>query len=97
MRGWAVYDGGFPKWDFGGGVYALYRGGSLVYVGRTGNMRSRLQAHRRRFRFDAIKIARVRETAEQRLLERKLINRLRPVSNRALVPDLNAVWWYRNR
>lgn len=97
MRGWTVLDGGFPAWNYGGGVYALYQSGTLVYVGRTGNFRARLQAHRQRFAFNAIKVARIDESGEQKVVERRLLHRLRPAKNDTVPRALNAVWWYWNR
>lgn len=90
MRGWralrsvditAALDWRNPQ---NAGVYALYRAGRLVYVGRTFNLRSRLTTHRRRVGFTDCKVAFVDDEQEQKRLERRLIFRLRPSSNRTI-------------
>jgi excinuclease UvrABC nuclease subunit len=88
MRLWDWIDG-LPDRRWGGGVYALYRNGQLVYVGHTKNFRTRLHAHRRCFEFDRVKVAPIANRRERQRLERKLIGRLLPLENRA-VPNMNA-------
>jgi hypothetical protein len=82
-RLWDWVDG-IPDRRWGGGVYALYRGKQLVYIGRTSCFFVRLPAHRRRFEFDGIKVAPISDAQERRQLERKLIRRLVPSENRSI-------------
>lgn len=93
-RGWQRLDT-LPGWNFGSGVYALYRDSRVVYVGHTGNVRDRLLTHRRRFVFDAIKVARIDSRRECQRLERKLLFRLRPSCNGVLPTVLKPVGFYR--
>jgi hypothetical protein len=65
------------------GVYVLYREGRVVYVGQSGNIRERLQAHARRFVFDRVKCRRLRTRRSCQRVERQLLRRLRPVENRS--------------
>lgn len=69
-------------------VYALYKDGVLIYVGRTGNLRCRLQAHMRRFVFDIAKFSMAETSREARWRERRLLYRLRPCLNRIIPSDL---------
>ena len=73
-----------PLWRWGGGIYALYQGSEVVYVGRTGNFRSRLTTHKRRFWFDGIKVVFTDDLYEQKYRERRLISRLVPTYNRMI-------------
>lgn len=93
-RLWDWVDG-VPDTRWGGGVYALYRGKELVYIGHTGLFRTRILCHRRRFKFDAIKVAPIDNYAERKRLERKLIWRLTPVENR-VIPSSKYAWWDRS-
>lgn len=93
MRAWDWIYGCVPDQKWGGGVYVLYHEGKVVYVGRGGLMRSRIQAHRRRFAFDAVKVAPIENVFEQKRLERRLLYRLRPSRNRVIPTNLHAVWW----
>ena len=79
-RAWTWIDG-LPDRKWGGGVYALYQGARLVYVEQTRNLRTRIMVHRRRFRFDGVKVADVGSRAERISLERRLLYRLRPPMN----------------
>lgn len=94
-RGWTVVDG-VPDWRewFGhGGVYALYQGGELVYVGRTGNFCSRLRVHARRFPWEWCKLRVVSSTRQQMWFERRLLHRLRPTYNKQLPVDLRGAFY----
>lgn len=82
-RLWDWVDG-IPDRSWGGGVYALYLGKELVYVGHTGSFYVRLTTHRRRIPFDAVKVAPMTDKRERQALERKLLFRLRPRYNRTL-------------
>jgi hypothetical protein len=82
-RLWDRVDG-IPDEKWGGGVYALYQGQRLVYIGHTANFRVRLHAHRRRFHFDGVKLAPIEDRKERKRLERRLLLRLRPPLNRTL-------------
>jgi hypothetical protein len=92
-RLWDWVDG-IPDYRHGGGVYALYRGKELVYIGHTGNFRSRIQCHRRRFAFDGIKLAPIESRRERQRLERRLLFRLTPFENR-IIPTTSCWWWDR--
>lgn len=76
----------YPDWRLGGGVYALYFGRQLVYIGRTGNFRSRLQEHARVKPFDSMKLSYTKDRSEQVRRERRLLARLRPPLN-VIVPS----------
>ena len=65
-------------------VYVLYRDGNLVYVGATGNIYNRLVTHRRVIGFDAVKVKFLTDPDDQRPLESRLIDRLRPSENRMI-------------
>lgn len=93
-RLWDWVDG-LPDRRWGGGVYALYRSGQLVYIGHTGSFHGRIQAHRRRFAFDAVKVAPMGSRRERQRLERRLVYRLRPLENRTVPTSLTGVAWYR--
>lgn len=69
-------------------VYVLFRGGRVVYVGQSEDVKRRIQTHRLRFQFDAIKTRRVSDRADRMWLERKLLYRLRPRHNGTLPPEL---------
>jgi hypothetical protein len=84
-----------PPRDWGGGVYALYHNGALVYVGRTWNFASRISGHRHRFQFDIIKTKWTKTQREAKWIERKLLFRLRPPRNRTIPTDLHGCWQYR--
>lgn len=75
---------GIPDRRWGGGVYALYRGGEVVYIGHTRLFRTRIMTHRLRFAFDAVKVAPIACRTARKQLERKLIRRLVPVENRVI-------------
>jgi excinuclease UvrABC nuclease subunit len=72
-----------------GGVYVLYQDGRLRYVGRTGNLRSRVMSHAR-LQPDAVKYRTLRAYKHQRRLESSLIARLRPPFNRVVY--LRSAW-----
>lgn len=93
VRCWDWVDG-IPDWRWGGGVYVLYRGKEVVYVGQTGNLRTRLLAHRRRFAFDQIKVSPNDDRRQRQRLERLLIRRLVPFENR-MIPSDARMWWER--
>lgn len=97
LHRWQWIDGVIPPWDFGGGVYVLYRAGQVVYVGHTGNFRYRLLVHRRRFVFDAVKVAIIRDRTERKLVERRLLVRLAPVENRTIPKVFADINWVRER
>jgi len=90
MHGWESIYGLLPDARYRGGVYALYRSGALIYVGRTGNLRTRIMAHRRRFEFDCVKVASIDSARARKVLERKLLFRLRPIMNIVLPARLHA-------
>lgn len=82
-RNWALVNE-IPDRTCGGGVYALYLRGELVYVGHTRCFYSRLMKHRRRFLFDGIKVAQIEDRSIRLNLERRLLFRLRPRVNQIL-------------
>lgn len=75
-------------------VYALYREGRLIYIGRTGNIRIRLMTHRLRFGFDFAKLSECFTEREQKWRERQLLFRLRPCLNRSIPSLLYAEFYY---
>lgn len=75
-------------------VYVLYRGASVVYVGRTEMPRRRLLRHARHFEFTSFKACIHRDKDEQMWHERKLIFRLRPSANRSVPTDLGAEFYF---
>ena len=75
----------FPSYQDGGGVYALYWDGELVYIGRSKCFRTRIKTHNEWMPFDSIKLLCVTDRDEQIRRESNLIARLRPRFN-ALVP-----------
>lgn len=93
-RLWDWVDG-IPDRKWGGGVYALYLDGELVYIGRTSCFHVRIKTHRSRMPFDAVKVAPIESKREQQRLERRLLYRLQPRFNRVRPSALHATWWYR--
>lgn len=77
------------------GVYVLYHGTEVVYIGRARRLRARLLAHYRRFGFDQFKDAETTDAYQRRLLERKLLFRLRPRFNILIPRVFGAEWGYR--
>jgi predicted GIY-YIG superfamily endonuclease len=77
-----------------GGVYALYSFGRLVYIGRSGNLRSRVTEHVKKKSTDAIKFRYLPSLKSQRRLESRLIARVRPVLNKAVYVQSS---WTRHR
>ena len=63
------------------GVYRLYRGEQIVYIGQSGNVRDRMCVHSRRFHVDRFTYEVVPDRRERMALERRLINEHRPVEN----------------
>lgn len=81
------------------GVYAVYRGEALVYIGSSINLRSRLQTHfsLRHWRHSDVSVKVSAMDAGWRERERKLVKRLRPPNNRQWAPEngqiVRAGWW----
>lgn len=78
------------------GVYVLYLGAEVVYVGQSGNIRARMQMHRGRFQFDRAKVSLNEHKTERLYLERVLLVRLRPRRN-GVVPTSVQHWFLRPR
>ncbi len=82
--GWRVVDGrkDLPE----AGVYAIYRTGSLVYIGSSSQLSVRLQPYFRVRHQDVplvtVKVAPSRRAVDWLMREYRLIRRLRPVDNR---------------
>lgn len=78
------------------GVYVLYQMNQPVYVGRSKSIGCRLLRHRRRFGFDYFKVSFLPCNGvgnhESKLLERKLLNRIRPRHNRVIPSDVGATF-----
>lgn len=82
-----------PGRSFGAGVYALYKNGRLIYIGRAGNLHVRLVDHYRRFRFDYAKVSPCATAPLRRWRERRLLFRLRPAANRIIPAHLAATFY----
>jgi hypothetical protein len=68
----------------GPGTYAIYINGALVYIGSSCNLRSRLRDHFRSGRFSGAVTVKIKETYSgegARVIERRMITRLRPPMN----------------
>lgn len=65
------------------GIYLLYQGDEVVYVGKTGNFSSRLASHMFRKEFDSYAFLRA-EPERIATLEARLIDHLRPRLNIAM-------------
>lgn len=66
------------------GVYVLYQGDAVVYVGASINIGDRIRKHRRAFCFDRAKASLVKKPQDRKMRERRLIYRLRPRFNRQI-------------
>jgi hypothetical protein len=66
-------------------IYALYDGADLVYVGKTINMRHRMEAHRQNRIFTRAKARIIANHFRLDYLERRLIDRLKPPQNKAFI------------
>jgi excinuclease UvrABC nuclease subunit len=87
VTGWReLYGDHFPSHHDGGGVYALYWQGEVVYVGRSKSLRTRVKTHNEWMPFDTIKILRTNDFHEQARREANLIWRLRPAFNQQFPP-----------
>lgn len=65
-------------------VYQLLDGDSLLYIGSTGDFRTRLKAHEREKSFNSWRASRCDNEAHCRALETVLIDRYRPLLNRMI-------------
>lgn len=79
-----VYNPKSPDFPRAPGVYVIYDGDDLLYVGSTCNLRSRLHQHIHQgiFDFDIVKFSASRRVGEWAYRELRLLNRLRPPKNR---------------
>ena len=89
---WHCVDG-IPSAGSGGGVYALYKDSTLIYVGRTRSFASRLPAHRTRFQYDYAKLSPLLSAWAAKWLERRLLRRLRPPCNQTIPRALYAEFY----
>ena len=62
-------------------VYALYQNDSIVYIGQTVHLHSRIAAHKRDKTFDGYSFVRCKTVEEMDILESELIVRLQPKYN----------------
>ncbi len=72
-----------PPYDVAG-VYLLYHGGDVVYIGQSGNIRTRVLSHSMLFPIDRIQIIEIPDKRERKILERQLIDQHRPFQNRVV-------------
>ena len=66
------------------GIYLLFDGNEIVYVGRSVHVRQRVESHRDSKQFDSYAMVPVPEI-EQTWVEKALIQALQPKYNRALL------------
>lgn len=67
------------------GVYALYSGDELIYVGVSSDLRTRIITHRKRFgAFVKAKVSYDSEAASRQDREGRLLRRLKPSANKDL-------------
>jgi excinuclease UvrABC nuclease subunit len=78
-----VFGGGCPK----SGVYFLIRAGEIVYIGKSVNLRGRLNTHRREKDFDRVYILECDGDFHLSIHEYNHIRKFRPVLNIPLNPD----------
>lgn len=77
--GWVRFDSDdIKRLPRAAAVYALYRGDTLVYVGKSVDLRNRFQVYRRLFTYAKAKFVHRDDLAR---IERRLIRRLRPANN----------------
>lgn len=90
--GWRVVGG--PKGLPDAGVYAIYRAGSLVYIGSSSQLSVRLQPYFRLRHPDVplvtVKVAPSRRAGDWLMREYRLIRRLRPADNKTHASDKRA-------
>jgi hypothetical protein len=82
-----------PERDFvvlpipGPGVYMLYQGEEVIYIGQSCKMLGRLGTHSTKMQFDSVRYFEVGNQRDRLALERSLIREFAPVYNNAHVPS----------
>lgn len=78
-----------------GGVYGIFRNGQLVYVGMAINLRKRMKEHYANNAYkdfaDEVGFINSSDTTARRDMEKWLIGKYRPFTNRACNPDYRAM------